>query len=1570
MSIKDHNLPLLNSRNDWTDWINSIEDLAVRNDVWNYCDPSGIDNLVFTATKPPDSAHRDVVQRYQALQAIYDSEKKKYDKVSERIDVTVCQEFKQHYLGKHTVRSKLIALAESIQPTAKDQKQNVRAEFEKLKKRPGNTSLDRWLSRWPALVNSAMRYDIENLSESQICDAFIESSHDINPPFYNYMKSKEAQVESDTTLIKDMGRAMSTISTAIITALYEIHPNHASIGAITMVDPDDTDAEDMDHDGSVTIIQKAQNRISKTLRSFCALSPALSDKSITIGFCIKQYRTMAPSNDKPTRGRAVHATLQGKTAVDNDTASSGDEDPKPRGKKRKTRASSTPTLTNEPSTLRDCACGMAHRYADCYYLNPSRAPPTWTPIVQIQSRVITAVKGSKRLQEKIKKNFDRNKIALPKFWPTDTAKGSSEQVTDRRMSNVNATSTTSRAAYATSRFVSITISADKHNDYFRLDNCADTHVCNDLSRFTDYKPLYNETIRFGNTDTRIQGIGKVSVHVHSPQGPSLIILEDVAYVPGFHLNVINTDSLEKQGLFFNTRTCWMEYVDGTNAFKATKHGAFRVVDPLLEDFTLESASNNSTAHAFATARRSRTPSTAVATMDTWHARLGHIRKEALEKVPHVVDGVALGTRDFERTSELCPECSLAQAHQKISRVPTWRGNYPFEKVHLDLIHMQEAFNQDTWVVHFYCDYSAYHVSSNLPLKTQENLVSVTRDFLALTNGTWGFTTRYIQSDGESGLGQRWQDLAVTKGITFNPSPPDTPDQNGLAERSGGVITTIARKIRIQSRLPHKLWPYIVSHATRLLNRIPVQRKEWQTPFQMVHGRKPNLSHLKIIGSLAYVLIKNTRYRPATAKLQEKAVKGWLVELEATNIHKVWIPHLDRVVRSRDVQVDEKVMYDPQLDTDRPETANASSIMINEIDLDEDDTAMWPLPDNTRAAEESNLVQYEVPQIMMLPPSKSSAHADLKATQAHRGGTKTYPTPVPLEPHQASTAMANSFDTGPNHHEVNALWSTLTPRQARKQARRHAHSLRLERARIGHQTAHAFSSARSMRVHHKDLDPPPEFWHQLKRYPERKNFLDAANSEIATLEEKSTFELIDYPSHKQVLPLKWVFTYKVDDAGYLVRYKARICVRGDLQHHMTDEVYAATGAYRSFRILMALVSAFGLLCHQIDFKNAFTNADMDDEVYTTCPPGFGVPGKCWKLLKALYGLRKSPKLWFDELVSFLNGLGFHHCPDEPCILINKNTRLVLFLYVDDLLVIARQDCIRHIEQFKTTLNSKYGIKDLGEAKSFLNIRIHRDLKAKKLWICQDGYIDKLCRKFGMDKSSRTVTTPLMPSYRPNPFEGQATLQHITEMQEKVGSILYAAVVSRPDVSFAASQLSQFTTNPSPEHLRYADRVLSYLQTTRYYAIEFSGSAKAEVETGDDEVLQLSSDASFADDPETRRSTQGYLMKMFGGPIMWQSSRSSVSAMSASLYMQPLSAGSRRKTRLPLLYLPHLSPWFLDAYAPCCLVLLVTAYALNLPSTSPMRHVEYELHYRLYCEKMVTWIRRIERRTVRSGVACIA
>src|SRR2546423_6267111 len=373
MSIKDHNLTMLNSREDWTNWINSIEDLAVRNDVWGYCDPEGIETLVFTAIKPPDSASKDTIQKYHSLQAIHDSVRKKYDRVSDRIDLTVCQEFKQHYLGIHDVRGKLNALADSIQPTAKDQKQNVRTEFEKLEKGPVNTSLDKWLSRWPALVNNAKRYKIENLSESQICDAFIEASRDVNPPFYNYMKSKEAQVESEKTLVKELAKTMEKISNALLTALNEINPNHASSGSVTITSSTESEGEESVEGGDVTIVQRAKNTVNRTLKTFRKLNPTLSDKKITIGFCIKQFRTMAPPNEKATRGRAAHATLQGRKHG-NDSDSQNEED-HPQQKRRRTEPSPSNTIP------RDCVCGMRHKYTDCYYLNQSKAPEGWTPIV-------------------------------------------------------------------------------------------------------------------------------------------------------------------------------------------------------------------------------------------------------------------------------------------------------------------------------------------------------------------------------------------------------------------------------------------------------------------------------------------------------------------------------------------------------------------------------------------------------------------------------------------------------------------------------------------------------------------------------------------------------------------------------------------------------------------------------------------------------------------------------------------------------------------------------------------------------------------------------------------------------------------------------------------------------------------------------------------------------------------------------------------------------------------------------------------------------------------------------------
>ena len=98
------------------------------------------------------------------------------------------------------------------------------------------------------------------------------------------------------------------------------------------------------------------------------------------------------------------------------------------------------------------------------------------------------------------------------------------------------------------------------------------------------------------------------------------------------------------------------------------------------------------------------------------------------------------------------------------------------------------------------------------------------------------------------------------------------------------------------------------------------------------------------------------------------------------------------------------------------------------------------------------------------------------------------------------------------------------------------------------------------------------------------------------------------------------------------------------------------------------------------------------------------------------------------------------------------------------------------------------------------------------------------------------------------------------QRKIGSALYPAVITRPDIAFTAAKLSSFLSNPSPDHMAAANRCIQYLYGTRHLAIMFDGLKNTE-----EKAFKVYTDSSFADDAQDRKSTQGYLLTLFGGPI---------------------------------------------------------------------------------------------------------
>ena len=286
-------------------------------------------------------------------------------------------------------------------------------------------------------------------------------------------------------------------------------------------------------------------------------------------------------------------------------------------------------------------------------------------------------------------------------------------------------------------------------------------------------------------------------------------------------------------------------------------------------------------------------------------------------------------------------------------------------------------------------------------------------------------------------------------------------------------------------------------------------------------------------------------------------------------------------------------------------------------------------------------------------------------------------------------------------------------------------------------------------------------------------------------------------------------YKFDTDGFLTKYKSRLCVRGDLQRLTLHDTYAATLAAKVFRTMMALTAAFDLDTNQYDVRNAFPHADLDETIYCECPDGFKIAGKCLLLQKALYGLRRAPRLWQKKFTARLVELGLRQISEEPCFFVNEY--LFLIFFIDDIITFFHPDNRERAAVFKNSLMQSFDVKDLGELKWFLGVRVLRDRPNRKLWLCQDSYIEKITNRFNLQPVKVPSTPMITDSLERNP--GRASPQDIHLFQQKVGSLLYATAITRPDASRAVNKLSEFLTNRSRYHLEAADRVISYLYGTK-------------------------------------------------------------------------------------------------------------------------------------------------------------
>ena len=390
-----------------------------------------------------------------------------------------------------------------------------------------------------------------------------------------------------------------------------------------------------------------------------------------------------------------------------------------------------------------------------------------------------------------------------------------------------------------------------------------------------------------------------------------------------------------------------------------------------------------------------------------------------------------------------------------------------------------------------------------------------------------------------------------------------------------------------------------------------------------------------------------------------------------------------------------------------------------------------------------------------------------------------------------------------------------------------------------------------------------------------------DAEIASLQANNTWTLEPPPAGANIIKGRWVFTLKTGADGHIARYKARWVAKGFTQRKGVDydDTYASVTKSTSIKLLLGIVAHYDLEAKQYDIITAFLNAKLKEfKIYVEQPHGYeqssGGGTLVCKLLRALYGLKQSPLLWFEELTTFLIERGFLPLKSDPCIFQQKNTGVLIAVYVDDLIMASQQ--LEAINEAEQLLKDQFKMHSLGDTNFYLGCRIIRDRANKAIYLTQDGFIQQLLEKYHMD-NVRAVSTPMDVNFKlqesAEDYVPEANLLH--EYQSLVGRLMWPSLQTRPDITFTLTAFSRHLVKPLPEHLNELKRVLRYLKGTINHGIKLQGT--------DQQHLTISgfTDSSFADDKGDSKSTAGYAFMVNNtGLISWKSAKQRIVTLSTA------------------------------------------------------------------------------------------
>ncbi|CAI7885450.1 unnamed protein product [Closterium sp. NIES-54] len=391
---------------------------------------------------------------------------------------------------------------------------------------------------------------------------------------------------------------------------------------------------------------------------------------------------------------------------------------------------------------------------------------------------------------------------------------------------------------------------------------------------------------------------------------------------------------------------------------------------------------------------------------------------------------------------------------------------------------------------------------------------------------------------------------------------------------------------------------------------------------------------------------------------------------------------------------------------------------------------------------------------------------------------------------------------------------------------------------------------------------------------------AMESELKSIEENGTWELVELPEGRKAITSKWLFKIKSDADGKIERYKSRLVAKGYQQKEKVDykELFAPVVKPTTLRTLLAGAAIKGWVVKQMDVTTAFLNGVLEEEIFMAQPEGFD--DGSGRVLR----LKKAPRQWYLKLRGVLEEIGFTpSSADHSLFMIGEGEeRSFMVVYVDDILIFSPSSDL--VKEVMLKLQDKFKCKALGDVSFYLGLHIERDVEKRCMWVHQRKYLEALAANVG--QSEGHVATPFPSGFKcvKGPEEESVGEEERRRFHSLVGSLMYAAVNTRPDVAFATGQLTRVVQCPNEEQVAVGRRVAQYLGQTPTVGLQYSAAAQRR-HKGADSVepgrlfLTAFSDASFASEPEDMTSVGGFICCVGGGPTAWESKKQVDQALSS-------------------------------------------------------------------------------------------